>query len=692
MRIPRADDDADVVIIGAGAAGAVAAGELIAAGLRVVCLEQGEWPDRNAFRGAMGDWELSSRGRWSPDPEIRKAIGDYPIEAANEDAGFLNFNGVGGSTVLYGAQWMRMLPCDFTVRTTDGVAEDWPITYNDLADYYQRVEAQFGVSGLGGNPAYPDGNDPPLPPLPIGDAGMRVARAHKRLGWHWWPGSNAILSVPRAGRYPCVRRATCAQGCSEGAKASTDLTHWNSFVAAGGTLITGARVARLLVDSRGLVNGAEWIDLSGRMHLQSAKFFICAANGIGTPRLLLLSDGLANSSGLVGKNLMCHPSATVVALFDEPLAMRQWQNGAAIQSLEFYGTRKDLGFLRGAKWSLTPLGGPVDAALRYRRAGWADGGESDYVRKSLASGARWAILCEDLPDIANIVSLSESVVDYSELPAPRVEYQVSDNTDRIRQWNVARARESLIAAGAQISDSLAGQASAHFMGTARMGSDPELSVVDEWCITHDIRNLAIFDASVFVTAGAVNPVATICAIALRAAAHLLDSRASIPVPMAPARVLGCVGGRWRTTVPAAVAVIPDAEGTAMSISANIVARIADSLVPAELGMPDPRIICSDCESLSAALAAMPHLIGEFTRGLRQAEGLESDLSADLVQLMDLAARRAVEVVLTGVYYSSREVCAALSYAGQLAHPVRPEDYPPYIAEGLLDCVTGRALR
>lgn len=675
--------DADVVIVGAGAAGAVAARELIAAGLHVVCLEQGDWPDRNAFRGASNDWELSSRGRWSADPRIRNAPADYQIELPSEDPGFLNFNGVGGSTVLYGAQWMRMLAADFSAKRDDGIADDWPITYDDLTPYYEMVERQFGVSGLGGNPAYPDGNEPPLPPLPIGDAGMRVARAHKRLGWHWWPGSNAILSVSLDGRHPCVRRATCAQGCNEGAKASTDLTHWQQFIAAGGELITGARVARLLSDSRGLVSAAEWIDPSGRVHLQSGRFFICAANGIGTPRLLLLSGGLANSSGLVGKNLMRHPSAAVVGLFEEPLAMRQWQNGASIQSLEFYGTRRGLGFVRGAKWSLTPLAGPLDAVLRYRRVKSAYGSESDYIRKSLASGVRWGLLCEDLPDAANDVSLSESEVDRSGLPIPRVRYRISENTARIRSWNLARAQESLEVAGAQVSEIQVHQASAHLMGTARMGSDPERSVVDEWCVTHDVRNLAIFDSSVFVTAGAVNPVATICAIALRAAKHMLDVRASIPAPMAPARVLGDLGD-WRQSARPVASLPPDPGVAAREVDLAVLARLAGEFVAREPGMPDPRIVCCDRNALSAALREMPHLIGDFVRALREAENLTGSARADLAGTMDGAARRAAELVLTGVYYSNRDVFVTLNYAGQIAQPVRPEDYPPYIAEDLLD--------
>ena len=242
-----------------------------------------------------------------PNPTVRDLPQDYPLNEEESDIAPLMFNAVGGSTILYAGSWPRMLPSDFKVRTLDGVADDWPLTYEELEPYYERTEAQIGVSGLEGDPAYPPGLEPQLPPLPLGPGALNVARAHDRLGWHWWPEPSSILSRPYLGRRPCVQAGTCMQGCSEGAKASTDQTHFPHALEHGARVITGARVHRIATKN-GLATGAEWVDEDGGEHFQPADVVVLAANSIGTARILLNSaspgwpDGLANSSGLVGRN------------------------------------------------------------------------------------------------------------------------------------------------------------------------------------------------------------------------------------------------------------------------------------------------------------------------------------------------------------------------------------------------------
>src|SRR5262245_11259098 len=296
---------ADALIIGAGPTGAVTAKRLVEAGMRVVVLEQGDWPDYTKARAGHADYEITAGRDWSANPNRRQAAADYPIDDADSDIAAVMYNAVGGSSVIFAAHWQRNMPSDFRVRTLDGVGDDWPLSYEDLQPYYEQVEEDFGVSGLAGDPAFPPGKGPPLPPAPLAAMGRRVAEAHNRLGWHWWPAPNAIATRAYRGRQSCTQRATCMWGCVEGAKGSVDRTHWPTNLSLGVQLITGARVRRLETNSRGLVTGAAYVDRRGAEQFQSADLTILAANGIGTPRLLLASangmfpNGLANSSGLV---------------------------------------------------------------------------------------------------------------------------------------------------------------------------------------------------------------------------------------------------------------------------------------------------------------------------------------------------------------------------------------------------------
>lgn len=532
-------EHADVLIVGAGASGGIAAGRLAEAGFDVLCLEQGHWPDRTQYPAPRLTYELESRSRWSGSPNRRRRPEDYPVDDTQSDVSPLMYAGVGGSMILYAADWPRLLPSDFRVRSLDGVADDWPLTYAELRPYYERTDRAFGVAGLGGDPAYPPGGDPPLPPLPIGAGGLRLARAHDRLGWHWWPSPNAVLSAPYKGRNPCAQYGACMQGCPEGAKASTDVTHWPDAIARGARLKTGARVARVMTGRSGLVTGVEYVDQDGRWDIAAADVVILAANAIGTARLLLNSSsprfpqGLANSSGLVGKRLMVHPFANVMGYFDEQMETWKGHVGAKITCMQFYETHPARNFVRGAKWSLTPTGGPLNAALP-TRAGhsvWGSG-HHEHVRRHVGRTLSWAIFGEDLPDEDNRVELDGTLTDSSGISAPRITYRINQNSRALLDFNIARATESFTEAGAyQVeTEALMRYSGWHLLGTARMGTDPQTSVVDGYGQAHDVPNLYVIDGSVFVTSGAVNPTSTISALALRATEHLIENRRLQRIP------------------------------------------------------------------------------------------------------------------------------------------------------------------
>jgi choline dehydrogenase-like flavoprotein len=531
---------ADALIVGAGPTGAVAAKRLAEAGMRVVVLEQGDWPDYARARADHADFELTAGRDWSANPNRRQAAADYPISDIESDIAAVMYNAVGGSTVLFAAHWQRNLPSDFRVRTLDGVADDWPLSYEDLQPYYEQVENDFGISGLAGDPAFPPGKGPPLPPVPLAAMGRRVARAHNQLGWHWWPAPNAIATRPYQALRSCTQRATCMWGCVEGAKGSVDRTHWPQNLALGVQLHTGARVRRLEVNSRGLVTGAVYVDRTRVEHFQPADVTILGANGIGTPRLLLLSasdrypHGLANSTGLVGRRLMMHPFGTVVGLFDEDLESMRGVWGQHLHSLQFYETDTARGFVRGAKWGLQPTGGPVSMTRSYP---WGDHpiwgpGFHQAIRKRLGRSAMWGIIAEDLPDETNRVVLDPELKDGDGIAAPKIIYRMSENSYRLLRFHQERARESLLAAGAYetIVAPLIRETGWHLLGTAKMGVDPGSSVVDAWGRTHDIPNLFIFDGSIWPTSSGMNPTATIAALALRCSDYLVRQRSNQEVP------------------------------------------------------------------------------------------------------------------------------------------------------------------
>ena len=527
-----AEADPDVLIVGAGPTGAVAAKRFAEGGLRVIVLEQGEWPDYSKARADHPDFELTAGRYWSGNPNRRGAPADYPIDDSDSDISAVLYNAVGGGTVIYAAHWQRNMPSDFRVRTLDGIADDWPLTYEDLQPYYERVELDFGVSGLAGDPAFPPGKGPPLPPGPLAPMGRRVAKAHNQLGWHWWPGPNAIATRSYGPLSACTQRATCMWGCVEGAKASVDRTHWPQNIRSGVQLITGARVRRLETNARGLVTGALFVDRNGVDHFQKARVTVLAANGIGTPRILLLSasskfpNGLANASGLVGRRLMMHPFGTVVGLFNEDLGSTHGLWGQHIHCLEFYETNRSRGFARGAKWGLQPTGGPLAMTRNYP---WGDHpiwGPDFHkeLRKRLSHSAMWGIICEDLPEEENRVVLDPVLQDSDGIPSPKIIYRMSENSRRLLQFHLARARESLETAGAYqtVAAPLIRETGWHLLGTAKMGYNPETSVVNAWGRCHEVANLYIFDGSIWPTSSGMNPTATIAALALRCAEHLVE--------------------------------------------------------------------------------------------------------------------------------------------------------------------------
>ena len=517
------EEIADVVIVRAGAAGAAFAWSLAETRMKIVCLEQGGWMNPAEYPSSGADWELRGFGDYGLSPNARGRPEDYPINDADSPISISNFNAVGGSTILYAAHFPRFHPSDFRTHTLDGVGDDWPIQYETLEPYYDENARMMGVAGLAGDPAYPP-KEVPLPPVPLGKLGEKLGRGFNRLGWHWWPSDSAIATVEHAGRAACVNLGPCLTGCAQGAKGSTDVTYWPEAIRRGVELRTHCRVREITMGENDMANGVVYYDADGVERRQRAEMVVIACNGVGTPRLLLNSrtasfpEGVANRSGLVGRNLMFHPYAMVQGVFDEALDGYKGPVGCCIMSQEFYETDPGRDFVRGYSFEITRGTGPVGAAISGMSSGsvpWGPDHHRSYA-DLFDRSTGMVVICEDLPELHNRVSLDPELTDSNGIPAPKIHYKLSENSERMLEHAVARGREVLEAAGARETSAQAPLPFAgwHLMGTARMGSDPSRSVVNEWGRSHDVRNLFIIDGSIFVTSGAVNPTNTIQALAL----------------------------------------------------------------------------------------------------------------------------------------------------------------------------------
>lgn len=503
--------------------------------MRIVCLEQGDWMKSSTYPSTGRDWEARALNEFHFSPNRRARALDYAINEDNSPIKIANFNGVGGGTVLFAGHFPRMHPSDFRVRSLDGVADDWPISYQTLEPYFAENDRMMGVSGLAGDPAYPP-KQPVMPPLPLGKGGTLLAKGLNRLGWHWWPSDSAIATTDYEGRARCINLGHCNAGCAQGAKASTDITYWPLAIRAGVELRTRCRVREISTNERGMASGVVYFDADGVEQFQPAEVVIVACNGIGTPRMLLNSastrfpNGLANSSGLVGKNLMFHPYAQVYGYFDEPTDGYRGP-GDCIWSKEFYETDLSRGFVRGYTFECTRGQGPVQAAITGMATGRLPWGEDHHraYRTLFNRRAGMVGICEDLPEEHNTVTLDPVLKDSSGIPAPKIDYTLSENSRRMLDHAVARGTDILKAAGAYDVGFEAPLAHGgwHLMGTARMGKDPDRSVVNEWGRSHDVKNLFIVDGSIFVTSAGVNPTCTIQALALYVADSIKQRLATL---------------------------------------------------------------------------------------------------------------------------------------------------------------------
>lgn len=524
------DRTTDVLVIGSGMGGAAMCKRLSDAGINVVCLEQGDWIHPTRFPHFHDEWEIEKYRGWNFDPNLRQAPEDYPITGVTSPR---LMNVVGGSTVHYAGHWFRFKPVDFRKGTEHGIAGtiDWPISYEDLAPYYDINDGEVGISGQAGdpgNPARPQRHGPSIKP---GNGGRRMAEAWDKLGWNWWPTDNAIITRGKNGRLPCNSCGNCLSGCPRGSLGSADVAYWPQALRNGVDLRTNARVESILVDG-GRATGAVYIDrLTGARHEVRADVVVVAANGVGTPRLLLMSaqkghpDGLANANGLVGTHLMHHCWSFADMWFDEPIEGYKGAIGCSVHSQQYYDSDPSHDFVNGM--TLLTLGsfGAAYSAMGTHTAPPDPWGADHRAAFNRHFGHHVVSFMQgdDVPTITNRVTLDPDAKDSSGLPAAHIDYALSDNDVALAEFGTERLREAADAAGA-VETNLTGPMHPppawHLMGTCRMGNTPEDSVTNAVNQTWEIPNLFITDGSSLPTGAAVNPTSTIGAVAVRCAEYI----------------------------------------------------------------------------------------------------------------------------------------------------------------------------
>src|SRR5215831_2945363 len=557
----------DVVIVGMGAAGGVAALPLARAGIEVIGLEAGTWltrrdfaPDelRNNYRG----WPMAVQKANHEAPTVRATAAMNAVQG-----GHPMMNAVGGTSLHYWAQHWRLSPWDFNVRSATSkrygpsrlpkgtTVEDWPFGYDELEPFYDKLDYELGVSGQAGNingKIDPRGNpfeaprtrDFPMPPLRWTAFHERMAQAARSLGWHPFPGPAAINSTIYGNRAGCMYHGFCnTGGCHVDAKASTAVT---TIPRAQATkklkIVTRATVMTIEVDAQGRASGVTYLK-DGQEFFQPAKVVLLASYTYENVRLLLLSkskafpNGLSNNHGQVGKHYFSHhQGAPVQALF--PFDLKAWYGlpaqGVAVDNwADDNFDHSQLDFIGGGNlWVMSdrrPIGASSINTFGYAPnwgSQWkafikvnADRSHTSYMQKTT------------LPYEDNFLDLDPTVKDPNGRPVIRITGEFKENERKVAAFCQDKMEQWYRAAGAiAINRGPVGGAmgaSTHTYGGTRMGDNAETNVVDRFGLAHEVHNLGILGGSVMGTSGARNPTHTIQALSWRTAEHIAKHWKSI---------------------------------------------------------------------------------------------------------------------------------------------------------------------
>ena len=504
------NDDSVVCIVGSGAGGGTLGNELAQRGVKVVILEAG---GRHEIADFVNDeWASFAQLAWK---DTRTTSGTWRVHQDFPNLPAWIVKAVGGSTTHWAGASLRFQEHEFKTRTTYGALpgaklHDWPITLAEMEPYYAKAEFKMGVTGT---------ND--IPRLPGNNNFKVLAAGAKKLGYtEVHTGNMAINSQPRDGRGACQQIGFCFQGCKCGGKWSTLYTEIPKGEATGNLEVRpNAMVVRIEHDESGKVNGVVYADASGALHKQKARVVAVAGNSIESPRLLLNSasakfpDGLANSSGQVGRNYMRHMTGSVYATFEKPVHMYRGTTMAGIVRDEARLDTKR-GFVGGYELETLSLGLPFMAAFLDPGA-W--GRSFTSALDMYANMAGMWIVGEDMPRETNRVTLDPVVKDKNGMPVASVHFDDHPNDVAMRNHAYTQGAAIYNAVGATQTFPTPPYPSTHNLGTNRMSANARDGVVNKYGQTHDIKNLFVSDGSQFTSGGAENPTLTIVSLAIRQA-------------------------------------------------------------------------------------------------------------------------------------------------------------------------------
>lgn len=506
------NDDSVVVIIGTGAGGGTLANELAQKGISVVALEAG---GRHLPQDYLNnEWPSFSQLAWT---DMRTTSGDWRVAKDFPNLPAWIVKAVGGSTVHWAGASLRLKDYEFRAKTTYGDVEganllDWPVTLKELEPYYARAEYKMGVTRTNGIPGLPGNNN--FKVMKAGADKMGYKDCHT--------GRMAINPEPRDGRASCQQLGFCFQGCKMGAKWSTAYTEIpKGELTRNLEVRENSHVLKIEHDASGKISGVLYQDIDGNQVLQKARVVCVAGNSIESPRILLNSassmyaDGLANSSGQVGKNYMRHMTGSVYASFENEVNMYRGTTMAGIITDES-GHDPSRGFVGGYEMETLSIGVPFMAAF-LNPGGW--GREFSSAMDNFKNMAGMWLVGEDMPQESNGITLSEEKDQFG-LPAANVHFDDHPNDVAMRNHAYKQGMALYDSVGATQTYPTPPYPSTHNLGTLRMSENAADGVVNGFGQSHDIDNLFVSDGSQFTTGGAENPTLTIVTLAIRQADYI----------------------------------------------------------------------------------------------------------------------------------------------------------------------------